>query len=47
MSSKAYEYKGFALLTIASKDNGLKRKGGGGGCKDIRLEKNGLLWKSI
>jgi hypothetical protein len=48
MSSKAYEYKGFSLLTIAFKENGLKRKGGGGGgCKDIRLEKNGLLWKSI
>jgi hypothetical protein len=44
MSSKAYE--GFVLLTITSKENGLKRKGGGGG-EQIRVEKNGLLWKSI
>jgi hypothetical protein len=29
MSSKAYE--GFVFLTITSKENGLKRKGKGGG----------------
>jgi len=38
MSSKAYE--GFVLLTITSKENGLKRKGGGGG----RVDYDGKKW---
>jgi len=41
MSSKAYE--GFVLLTITSKENGLKRKGGGGGRVDYDGKKGSFM----